>query len=58
MAATGFTAIVFAAIVVEWHYIVLAVIWGPISFWKLRKAQRRWQGNRSFSRAFEETIGA
>lgn len=58
MAAIGFTAIVFAAIVVEWYYIVLAVVWGPISFWKLRKSQRRWQGNRSFSKAFEETIGA
>jgi len=58
MAAIGFTAIVFAAIVVEVYYIAAAVLWGPISFWKLRKAQRRWQGNRSFSRAVEDTIGS
>lgn len=58
MAAVGLTAIIFAAIVVEWYYIALAVVWGPLSFWKARKAEQRWQGNRSFSKAVEETIGA
>lgn len=57
LAATGLTAIIFAAVLVEPYYIAGAAVWGPISFWKLRRAQRRWQGNRSFSRAVEDTIG-
>lgn len=53
-AAVGFTLIVHA-IVLQWPiYIALTVIWTPLSFWKFHKKLKRWQGNRSLLRAFEE----
>ena len=56
-AAIGFALLVHA-LIVQWPvYIALTVVWAPISFWKCRKSVKRWQGNRSLVRAFEEQFG-
>jgi hypothetical protein len=56
-AAVGFALLVHA-LIVQWPiYIALTVVWAPISFLMCWKKIKRWQGNRSLVRAFEEEFG-
>lgn len=55
-ALVGFILLAHALIVQMWWYIVLTVVFTPVSFWKFNLKRKVWQGNRSFSRALQESI--
>jgi len=60
LAAIGFVLAVFAAFNYKWTagWICggIALIWAPVSLYKWRRAERRWQGYRKLARAVEETL--
>jgi len=55
-AVIGFSLLVHAVVVQTWWYITLAVLFTPVAFYKFNLKRKIWQGNRSISRAFRETI--
>lgn len=57
-AIVGFSLLVHAVVVQTIWYIVLTVLFTPWAFYKFNLKRKKWQGNRSLSRAFQETIDA
>jgi len=55
-AIIGFSLLAHALIVQTIWYIVLAVLFTPVAFYKFNLKRRAWQGNRSLSRALKETL--
>ncbi|MEM8835588.1 MAG: hypothetical protein AAGD00_07190 [Planctomycetota bacterium] len=56
-ALVGLSLFIHAMITMWWIYIGLTAVWAPIAFYQFSRAKDRWQGNRSFARAVEETLG-